>query len=106
MFAGFMAGIATSDVALIRQCLKDVIIEPQRKSAVPCFDAVRDAALRAGALGSSLSGSGPSLFALCENRIAAQVATAMEQACRGGGYHCQSWISPMTSSGAYIEGAA
>ncbi len=104
--AGFMAGIATNDIGLIRECLKDVIIEPQRKSAVPCFDVVRDAALRAGALGSSLAGSGPSLFAMCESSIAAKVAIAMEQACRGCGYECQSWVSPLATEGAYVEDAA
>lgn len=101
--AGFMAGIAMNDIELIRQCLKDIIIEPQRISAVPCFEAVRDAALRAGALGSSLSGSGPSLFALCESGIAAKVAIAMEQACRGCGYECQSWVSSLAAEGAHVE---
>lgn len=104
--AGFMAGIATNDIELIRDCLQDVIIEPQRQSAVPCFDAVKEAALRAGALGSSLSGSGPSLFALCESNIAANVAIAMEQACRSCGYDCQSWVSSLTAEGAYVEDAA
>jgi homoserine kinase len=101
--AGFLTGVASSDFELIGDSLHDVIIEPQRKSAVPCFEAVKEAALRAGALGSSLSGSGPSLFALCENRLSAQVAIAMEQACRGYGYECQSWVSPMASPGAYVE---
>jgi homoserine kinase len=88
---------------LIRRCLKDVIIEPQRKAAVPCFDAVKKAALEANALGCSLSGSGPSIFALCIDADAPNAATAMEQACRGAGYECQSWISPMTTDGAYLE---
>ena len=104
--AGFMTGIATNDIGLIRECLKDVIIEPQRKAAVPCFDAVKDAALRAGALGSSLAGSGPSLFALCESSIAAKLAIAMEQAGRGCGYECQSWVSSLAAEGAYVEDAA
>ena len=101
--AGFMAGIAMNDIELIRDSLHDVIIEPQRVSAVPCFDAVKSAALGAGALGSSLSGSGPSLFALCENGTASKVAIAMEQACRAAGFDCQSWISPMASPGARME---
>ena len=46
--AGFIAACAASDVDLMRRTLKDVIIEPQRAAAVPCFDAVREAALRAG----------------------------------------------------------
>ena len=104
--AGFMAGIATNDIELIRECLQDVIIEPQRISAVPCFQAVKDAALQAGALGSSLSGSGPSLFALCASGIAAKVAIAMEQACRGCGYECQSWVSSLAAEGAHMENAA
>lgn len=101
--AGFMAGMAENDLELIAASLHDVIIEPQRRSAVPCFDAVQEAAMKAGALGSSLSGSGPSLFALCENAIAAKVAIAMEQACRRCGYECQSWVSPLSAPGARLE---
>jgi homoserine kinase len=101
--AGFIAGCEQNDPDLIRRCLKDVIIEPQRKVAVPCFDAVKEAALKANALGCSLSGSGPSIFALCIDADAPNAATAMEQACRAAGYECQSWISPMTTDGAYLE---
>ena len=101
--AGFIAGCEQNDPDLIRRCLKDVIIEPQRKAAVPCFDAVQEAALKANALGCSLSGSGPGIFALCIDADAANAATVMEQACRGAGYECQSWISPMTTDGAYLE---
>ena len=56
--AGFMAGLAADDHGLIGECLKDVLIEPQRAQAVPCFADVKAAAMAAGALGSSLSGSG------------------------------------------------
>jgi len=101
--AGFIAGCEQSDMELIRSCLKDVIIEPQRKAAVPCFDAVQAAALAANAFGCSLSGSGPSIFALCLDADAAGVARAMEEASRAAGYECQSWISPMTAAGAYVE---
>ena len=101
--AGFLTGCATNDIALIGKTLKDVIIEPQRASAVACFAAVKEAAERGGALGVSLSGSGPSIFALCETGIASNLAVAMEQACRGQGIECQSWVSPMNASGAYVE---
>ncbi len=100
---GFILGCVNSDIDLIRDTLKDVIIEPQRSSAVPCFDAVREAAERKGALGFSLSGSGPSLFALAETDVARSVAVAMEQACRGMGYDCQSYVSPLDAPGAHIE---
>ncbi len=101
--AGFIAGCEQNDADLIRLCLKDVIIEPQRKAAVPCFDAVKEAALKSNALGCSLSGSGPGIFALCVDDEAQNAATAMEQACRNMGYECQSWISPMTNAGAHLE---
>lgn len=100
---GFIAACASGDIDLISKTLKDVIIEPQRVAAVPCFAAVKDAAERGGALGFSLSGSGPSLFALCRDADAANVAVAMEQACRGMGIDCQSYVSSMAAPGAHIE---
>ena len=60
-------------------------------------------AMRAGALGCSLSGSGPSIFALCEHRRAQNIASAMEQSCRALGIECQSWVSPMDAAGARVE---
>lgn len=102
-FGGFVAACATNNIELIRKTLKDVVIEPQRSAAVPCFDAVKEAAERSGALGVSLSGSGPSIFALAEDGIANNVATAMEQACRGLGIDCQSYVSPMDAPGARLE---
>ncbi len=101
--AGFVAACAANDIELIRHTLKDVVIEPQRAEAVPCFDEVKAAALHAGALGCSLSGSGPSIFALAEDRDARNIASAMEQACRLKGIECQSWVSPMTAPGAQVE---
>lgn len=99
---GFIAACATDDIELIGKTLKDVIIEPQRSAAVPCFDAVKEAAERSGALGASLSGSGPSIFALCEDHRAQTVATSMEQSCRAMGIDCQSFISPMDAPGARL----
>lgn len=101
--AGFIAGCAADDHELISDSFHDVIIEPQRAAAVPCFDAVKEAAMTAGVLGASISGSGPSIFALCKDSNASNVAVAMEQACRSFGLECQSWISPMTAPGAHLE---
>lgn len=100
--AGFIAGCEQNDPELIRRCLKDVIIEPQRKGAVPCFDTVKEAALKSNALGCSISGSGPGIFALCVDAEAQNAATEMERACRTMGYECQSWISPMSNDGAHL----
>lgn len=101
--AGFVAALAKNDHELIRATLKDVLIEPQRAGAVPCFSAVQTAALDHGALGSSLSGSGPSIFALCDVSDGDAVAAAMEAACRNDGNDCQVWISPLASTGAFVE---
>jgi homoserine kinase len=98
----FISACASSDLPMISKSLKDVVIEPQRTAAVSCFDAVKEVAMRSGALGFSLSGSGPSLFALCEDSKAGNLATAMEQACRGQGIQCESWVSPMDAPGAHL----
>lgn len=101
--AGFIAACAQNDVGLLAECLRDEIIEPQRAESVPCFQAVKEAAMKSGALGCSLSGSGPSIFALCSDSDAANLTIAMEQACRKMGYECQSWVSPLDAPGARIE---
>ena len=64
-------GLHTSDYALISSALKDVIVEPYRKKLIPHFDDVRSTALRAGALGVGISGSGPSIFVLSKGEIIA-----------------------------------
>ena len=101
--AAFIEACRTSDHELLRRCLHDVIIEPQRAASVPCFPAVREAALRHRAYGCSLSGSGPSIFVLCADGDAPAISAAMEEACRQQGYECQLWISPMTAEGACVE---
>jgi len=101
--AGFIAACASDNIELLGKTLRDVIIEPQRSAAVPCFDAVRDAAIGSGALGFSLSGSGPSMFAFCREAEAQNLAVAMEQACRSQGIECESWISPLDAPGAHLE---
>ena len=103
LLAGFVHACASGDIELIGKTLRDVVIEPLRKGSVPCFDEVVAAGYKAGALGCTLSGSGPSIFALCRDNDARNTASAMEQACRAHGIACQSWVSPMTAPGARIE---
>lgn len=100
---GFIAACEHNDVDLMASCLKDVIIEPQRSASVPCFEGVKTFAMTNGAIGCSLSGSGPSIFALCHQRDAAKIAIGMEQECRNYGYVCQSWVSPLDAPGAHVE---
>jgi len=103
LLAGFVHACASGDIDLLGRSLRDVVIEPHRKGNVPCFDEVVAAAYKTGALGCTLSGSGPSIFALCKDSNARNIASAMEQACRSQGIGCQSWVSPMTAPGAHIE---
>jgi homoserine kinase len=100
--AGFLAGCFTSDLVLIRQSLLDVMIEPQRQSLIPGFAAVKQAALVAGALGCSISGAGPTVFAWAEEANAGPVRDGMVTAFRAHGLECDSWISTIDRQGARI----
>ena len=100
--AGFLVGLNNNDKKLIKQSLKDVLIEPQRSSSVPCFKDVKKVAIESGALGCSLSGSGPSIFALCETDKANNIRENMERVCQRKKLKCQSWISSMKASGARL----
>lgn len=76
---GFIAGLYTNDYELISRSLQDVMVEPYRKKLIPNFDNVKNVALQSGALGSGISGAGPSIFALCKGKeIAEKVADAMK----------------------------
>lgn len=106
LLAGFVHACGSGDIDLIGRTLRDVVIEPHRKDKVACFDEVVAAANKTGALGCTLSGSGPSIFALCKDHDARNVASAMEQACRVQGIGCQSWVSAMNAPGASVENPA
>lgn len=68
----FIIGCYNSDIGLIGRSLQDVVIEPQRAKLIPHFYEVKEAALNAGALGCSISGAGPSIFALSANSLIAE----------------------------------
>lgn len=65
---GLIAGFYTSDYGLIGRSLEDVIIEPQRSPLIPFFDELKGKGKEAGALGIGISGSGPSVFAMCQGK--------------------------------------
>src|SRR5688572_25159036 len=76
----FVIGMHNSDLDLIRRSMQDHVIEHQRKHLIPHFDAVKELALNMGALGCSLSGSGPAIFALCQEKTqATEIADAMKK---------------------------
>jgi homoserine kinase len=100
--AGFLAGCYTNDLALIREAFEDVMIEPQRARLIPGFPAAKRAAREAGALGCSISGAGPSVFAWCEEDRAESVRWAMLEVFRNAGLECDHWIAPVGGEGARI----
>lgn len=67
----------TNDYDLLSQSLKDEIVEPYRSKLIPCFDDVKNAATKAGGLGTGISGSGPSIFTLSKGE---QIAKNVEKA--------------------------
>lgn len=77
---GLIAGLYTNDYGLIQRSLQDEIIEPLRKKYIPNFDLVKETALKNGALGAGISGSGPSIYALSQGIETAQkVALEMKK---------------------------
>ena len=74
--AGMVAGLFSGNWELIARCMRDAVAEPVRAQLVPGFDAVKASALDAGAVAAGLSGSGPSVLALCRGRAAAETAAA------------------------------
>lgn len=100
--AGFLTGCFTGDIALIRESLEDVIIEPQRQALIPGFKDVKAAALGNGALGCSISGAGPTLFAWCEEPDAERIRDAMVAAFAAHGLASDAWISSLDAVGARL----
>ncbi len=100
--AGFLTGCFTDDIQLIRESLEDVIIEPQRKVLIPGFQEVKDGAMGNGALGCSISGAGPTVFAWCEEADAERIRTAMVDAFKRHGMESDAWISTLEPVGARV----
>jgi homoserine kinase len=99
-----VAALYTSDLALLSRSLVDTIAEPKRASLVPGLAAIKAAATSAGALGCSLSGSGPSVFALAATlEIARAAGDAMQKA-----FDAESqvgadlWVCPVGRQGARV----
>ncbi|WP_421807633.1 homoserine kinase [Flagellimonas sp.] len=97
---GLIAGLFHNDYDLISRSLEDHIVEPIRSILIPAFDDIKANALRAGALGSGISGSGPSIFALSKGEtIAQQVAASMKETYQNIGIDFDIHISKVNSQG-------
>jgi homoserine kinase len=100
---GLVAGLYTKNYELISNSLVDIIVEPHRKKLIPHFDDVKNAALNAGALGAGISGSGPTIFALCKGKKnAKKVHKAIEEAYKNTGIDFEMFTSKVNAEGMKI----
>ncbi len=97
---GLMIGLLRGDYDLIGRSLIDYIAEPHRSKLIPGFYDMKNAALESGALGSSISGSGPSVFALCKGQeVANKVGDAMKQVMNNLNIGAEVYISKVNAQG-------
>lgn len=105
--AGMVAALASGDLGLLARALDDGIAEPARAPLLPGFLAAKAAALAAGAIGSSISGAGPTAFALVPGReIGHRVATAMVAAYRTAGLDAEARVCDIDRVGVRITDTA
>lgn len=98
-----LAGCFKSDFTMIQKSLNDVLIEPRRSPLIPGFARVKQAALGHGALGASISGAGPSVFAWCVGKeIAETTAKHMQQAFLEVGLESDIFISKVAGPRAEV----
>ena len=99
----FLTGLARDDLDLVREGLRDVLVEPRRAPLIPGFAQVKAAALDHGALGAGISGGGPSLFGWFDSRAYAEAAAAaMRQAFADAGHEATSHVSPVDAAAAHL----
>lgn len=101
--AGLIAGLYRNDYELIGRSLEDNIIEPIRSILIPLFSELKQAFLKAGALGGGISGSGPSVFALSKGKHRAQmIASAMDEVYKKTGIEYDIHLSKINTQGVSI----
>ena len=100
---GLICGLIQEDYGLISRSIHDVIAEPQRQKLIPEFYKAKRAALSSGALGFSISGAGPSVFALCEGEESAKkAAEAVAQVFTDINLENQAYVSRINLNGVHV----
>lgn len=100
---GLISGLHSSDYNLISNSLVDIIVEPARKNLIPFFDKVKESAMAAGALGAGISGSGPTIFALCKgDESAKNVYKSIKKSYSNTGINFELFISEINQEGIKI----
>ena len=101
--AGLVAGLMKPDFGLISRSLKDVIAEPIRSMLIPGFDRIKQRAVESGALGSGISGSGPTIFALSADEATAhRVGKAITEEFEHFKLNSETFVSRINAKGAMI----
>ena len=101
--AALVSGLYTDDYSLISRSLVDVVIEPERSPLIPFFNDLKAAAVNAGALGSGISGSGPSIYALSRGEETAQkVRQQMEEVFLPMNIDFNTYVSKINAEGIKI----
>ena len=101
--AALVSALHSGDLALFGRSVQDALVEPIRAPLVPAFAEVKQSALDAGALGCSISGSGPSVFAFAASDAAAtQVSDAIQLAFRHAGLASDPYLGPVNTRGAHV----
>ncbi len=100
---GLICGLIQEDYAMIGRSIHDVIAEPRRQKLIPEFYNAKRAAMSNGALGFSISGAGPSVFALCEGeQIAQRVGKAISEVFSKINLENQCYVSPVNKKGVHV----
>jgi homoserine kinase len=101
--AQVLLGCERGDADLVRAGLRDTLVEPRRAGLIPGFAAVKQAALDADAMGASISGAGPSVFAWFESAARAhEAAQSMVAAFAGAGLAAQAHVGPVAGPAAKV----
>jgi homoserine kinase len=101
MAIGLAVGLATANNTMIKESLVDTFAEPRRRELIPGFDLVKTRALESGALGCSISGAGPSVFALAADPNSAEIiAEEMKKAFLP--LESSTLVAPIAARGAYL----
>lgn len=104
--AAIVSACHSGDLALLGRAMDDRIAEPARTPLLPGFADAKVAAIDAGALGVSISGAGPTAFALCDSEAtASKIAQAMQSAYARAGLDCTVRICEIDTQGAIVKDA-
>ena len=105
--ASLVYAFSSNDISLIRKSMNDYIVEPIRKKLITGFDDIKKQSLNLGALGCGISGSGPTIFALCETKdIAKDIAENAQNYYSSINLNCDIYISKINNNGPIITSSS